>query len=148
MILTPLELADRYVQCHPELAEGLAFLRRADLATLADGKHEIVGDRVFAIIAHDSGKGTADAILESHRRYIDIQFLVSGYEVIGWHPLDKCSHIQQPYDSQRDIAFYSDRPTCWFELAQNNCAIFFPEDAHAPLAGTGIVHKVVIKVAT
>jgi biofilm protein TabA len=147
MILAPLDQAFRYEHCHPGLAEGLAFLRQPMLASLSDGKHPIDGERLFAIVAHDQGRGRHGAFFEAHRKYIDIQYVVSGDETIGWESLDRCSTIRQPYDAETDLAFFSDRPTNWFDLVPGFIAIFFPEDAHAPLAATGPVHKVVIKVA-
>jgi beta-galactosidase beta subunit len=45
------------------------------------------------------------------------------------------------------VGFFYDRPTTWLTLSAGQFAVFFPEDAHAPLAGQGGVHKAVVKVA-
>ncbi len=147
MILTTLEKCSQYAHCHPGLRGGFEFLRTSSLADFPDGKHEIDGSQLFAIFAHDQGRGQEGAWLEFHRRYIDIQVALSGAEVIGWQPLASCQEVKQAYDAERDLGFFLDRPRSWFELAPGSLAIFFPEDAHAPLAASGPVHKVVIKVA-
>ncbi len=146
MILGKLDQAARYTAVHPLLAAGFAFLAKADLADLPPGRHEIDGGRVYALVGHDEGRGEAGARLEVHRRYIDIQVSLDGRERIGWRPLAECGDVAEPYDESRDIAFFADRPTAWFPLARGQFAVFFPDDAHAPLAATGTLHKVVIKV--
>jgi YhcH/YjgK/YiaL family protein len=147
MILATIDKAYRYADCHHRLSRGFEFLQTTKLDELPVGKHEIDGDRLFAIVARDQGRGRDAAILEAHRRYIDIQYVVSGNEVIGWHPLASCSAVKQAYNTDTDLAFFLDRPPTWFTLALGSFAVFFPEDAHAPLAGTDPVHKVVVKVA-
>ncbi len=57
MILDDLEQAARYYDLHPGFRRAFEFLRRTDLATLAGGRHEIDGERVFALINRDPGRG-------------------------------------------------------------------------------------------
>jgi YhcH/YjgK/YiaL family protein len=146
MILDRLDQAARYTAVHPLLAAGFAFLAKADLAELPPGRHEIDGSRVYALVGHDAGRGEAGARLEVHRQYIDIQVSLDGRERIGWRPLAACRDVAEAYDGERDIAFFADRPTVWFSLERGQFAVFFPADAHAPLAADGSLHKVVIKV--
>lgn len=147
MILDTFDKAAQYAACHPGLMRGFKFLQQASIESLADGKHEIDGERMFAICAHDQGRDRAGAVLEFHRKYIDIQYVVSGDEIIGWKPLSRCQQIKQAYSPDNDCGLFLDRPPSWFEVLPRFFAIFFPEDAHAPLAATGAVHKIVIKVA-
>jgi YhcH/YjgK/YiaL family protein len=147
MILATIEQAYRYADCQHGLSRGFEFLQTTKLDKLPDGKHEINGERLYAIVAHDQGRGREGAILEVHRKYIDIQYVISGHEMIGWQPLTSCSAVKQAYNFETDLAFFLERPPSWFELAPRSFAVFFPEDAHAPLAGNGPVHKVVVKVA-
>lgn len=147
MILATIEQAYRYAKGHVGLSRGFEFLQSMKLEELPDGKLEIEGTKLFAIVAHDQGRGRDGAILESHRKYIDIQYVISGNELIGWQPLADCRSVKQAYNAETDLAFYLDRPTSWFELAPRSFAVFYPEDAHAPLAAEGPVHKVVVKVA-
>jgi biofilm protein TabA len=146
MILDSLSQASRYHLLHPYLEAGFNFLQQNDLSLLADGRHTIDGERVFAIVARDQGRGRSAAPLEFHRRYLDIQYVVEGADVIGWQPLAACRHPRAPYDASRDIGFFDEPVENWIGLAAGHFAIFFPEDAHAPLAGEGAVHKIVVKV--
>ncbi len=147
VILDKLTNCRLYLPLHRDFACVFEFLARPDLASLAAGKHEIAGQRVFAIVAHDAGKGHDRARLEFHRRYIDIQYVVSGVEQIGWRKLSTCGATPASLDDAKDIGFCDDRPDTWLTLPPNHFAILYPHDAHAPLAGEGPVHKVVVKVA-
>lgn len=147
MILDTLQNVPRHASLHPGFAEAFAFLQRADLVALPAGRVEVIGKRVFAIVGKDEGKGRERARLEAHRKYIDIQFVVSGDEWIGWRDLKTCRESGLGYSAEKEIEFYTATPTKWFRVPPGSFAIFFPEDAHAPLAGEGPVHKVVMKVA-
>ena len=147
MIVDSLENAERYGRLHPGLAEGFAFLRRSDLAKLPNGRHELRGTQLFAIVSHDPGRGREKSLLESHRKYIDIQYIIEHPDVIGWLPTTRCTRVATPYDADKDIGFFYDRPPTWLEVPSGFFAIFFPADVHAPLATEGPVHKVVVKVA-
>jgi YhcH/YjgK/YiaL family protein len=146
MILDTLANAARYVDLHPGFAAAFEQLRRTDLSTLNAGKYPIDGDRLILLIDQPEGRGRDGARLEAHRRYIDIQYSISGHEVIGWKSLAECS-TSDPYADERDIEFFSDTPETWLALSPGKFTIFFPDDAHAPLAGVGPLHKAVLKIA-
>ncbi len=93
------------------------------------------------------GKGQSNAQLEVHREFIDIQCAIEGVDKIGWKALYNCKCPQGDFDQNSDIQFFSDISATWFDLAPGNFTIFFPTDAHAPLASDGTVKKVVFKVA-
>ena len=147
MILDSFELRARYEGLHLLFVQAFAFAAAHDLATLAPGRHVIDGDRLYLSIDHKEGRGRAGARLESHRRYIDIQLTIEGDEEIGWRPAADCRAPAGPFDGQRDICFYDDAPDSWLAVPTGRFAIFFPEDAHAPLAGTGLLKKAIFKIA-
>ena len=147
MILDTLQNAARHAARHPDFAAAFGFLARADIAALPVGRAEVLGDRVFAIVGKDQGRGREKSPLEAHRKYIDIQYVVSGDEWIGWRDLGTCRESGLGYSTEKEIEFYTAAPETWFQVLPGSFAIFFPGDAHAPLAGTGPVHKVVVKVA-
>ncbi len=146
MILDNLAAADRYELMHPGFRAAFDYLRSVS-PPFVIGRHEIDGERLFAIVARNEGRGRDGAKLEVHRRYIDIQYCATGHEVIGWRPLGECSHAEGAFDEIRDIQFFADRPLTWVDVPCGNFAIFYPDDAHAPLAGEGEVWKIVVKVA-
>jgi YhcH/YjgK/YiaL family protein len=147
MILDALSAASRYVPLHPGFGRGFEFLTSAALERLPAGKHEIDGQRLFVLISHDPGRGRQAARLESHRNYIDIQYVVRGVDEMGWKPLAACGRVETPYDPNRDVGFFADQPETWINVAAGQFVIFWPEDAHAPLSGQGDLIKAVVKVA-
>lgn len=147
MILGHQDQCDEIVESLPErFHRGMQFLQSNELLKLDAGKHVIDGDDLFAIVADDLGRGKEDSPLECHRAHADIQYVVSGVDVIGWRPLVLCRHPREEFDAERDLGFFTDRPTTWLTVPEQHFAIFFPDDAHAPLANTGPVRKVVVKV--
>lgn len=157
MILDTLATADRYIRLHPAFARAFVYLRDAnwtELLSAAEGaarhstRHAIDGDRMYVSIDHVEGRGREGARLEAHRRYIDVQFTIDGHEEIGWKPLGDCAVTAIAYDGAKDVMFFSDRPDSWLSLPAGHFAIFFPDDAHAPLAGRGTVKKAIVKIAT
>jgi len=147
MIIDALDNCTRYSHLHPMFNTAFEFLRTTSLANAAPGRREVQGDRLTVSIDHVTGVGRDRARLEAHRRFIDIQVAFEGVDEIGWRPLNECHSVDEPYDPVRDIGFWSDRPDSWILLRPGCFAIFFPDDAHAPLAGSGAVHKAVMKIA-
>jgi biofilm protein TabA len=147
MILDTLTNAERYQDMHPGFARAFAFLARTDLEAMAAGRHEIDGDRMFVLIDHQDGRRNDGARLEAHRRYIDIQYTIDGQEEIGFAPLAVCRKPAGPFDEAKDIIFFEDRPMTWVTVPPGQFAIFFPHDAHAPLGGTGLLKKAIVKIA-
>jgi len=147
MILDTLQEADRYAALHPGFAAAFEFLRNAPLAELEVGRNEIDGSRLFVMMGHDLGRGHDKAKLEAHRQYIDIQYVISGHEEMGWMPLAACRSVDVPYTAEREVMLFADRPETWFAVKPGSFTIFYPQDAHAPLAGSGETRKAVMKVA-
>jgi len=146
MILDTLARAHHYLDLHPQFARAFSCLKDLDLAALAPGRHDIDGDRIYLSIDHVEGRGAAGARLEHHRRYIDIQVAIEGDEQIGWMPVECCQDRDGEFDATRDVGFFLEEPHSWLTLRPGTFAIFFPADAHAPLAGTGPVGKAIVKV--
>ncbi|MDQ1315785.1 MAG: hypothetical protein QG662_1894 [Pseudomonadota bacterium] len=147
MILASLAEADRYAALHPLFARAFEFLRGTDLSALAPGKHEIQGEPLFAIVEDCAGRTRAEAKLECHRRYIDIQLVLDGVDEMGWKPVAECAEPATEYDATRDIRFFNDAPASWIATQAGAFCLFFPDDAHAPLVSAGRVRKVVVKIA-
>ncbi len=146
MILDTLSNSAYYENAHPLFAKAFEFLKTADLANLPCDRYDIQGNDLYAMIQEPEGKPQATAKLEAHRKYIDLQFVVSGNEVMGWAPVCGLGHAL-PFDDAKDFGLFEDKAQSWFDVRPGCFAIFFPEDAHAPNVGTGKHRKVVIKIA-
>lgn len=147
MILDTLAESGRYRGLHPLFARAFDFLNDTDLHALEPGKHTVLGEQVFAIVEACMGRSRAEAKLECHRRYIDIQLVLAGVDEMGWKPLAECVEQATEYDAARDIQFFKDAPASWIATPPGSFCLFFPNDAHAPLVSGGLIRKVVVKVA-
>lgn len=136
-----------YASLHPLFDRAFRFLADNDLRSFAPGRHPLDGDRLYLSIDHVQGRGHDGARLEAHRRYIDIQYTIEGDEEIGWMPLGASGALIEPFDEAKDVGFFDARPATWLAVPEGTFVIFFPHDAHAPLAGRGTVKKAIMKVA-
>jgi YhcH/YjgK/YiaL family protein len=147
MIIDTLNNASKYTGLHPLFAIAFDYISQNDIAHLPDGVSEIA-EGLKVIVNTANGK-TAEASLakfECHDKNIDIQFCVKGLETIAWKPREKCATPNGEYNPEKDVRFFSDAPDMSFQLTDNQFAIFFPEDVHAPMIGDGEIKKIVIKV--
>lgn len=148
MIKDKLKNAKTYYNLSDNLKKGLEWLERTDLEIIPDGKYEINGQKVYASVQTYETK--IDAKYESHRNYIDIQYMIKGSEKIGVTDLSNCTTCIK-YDSERDLEFYDINCTEeYLELSESQFLIFYPNDAHKPsiaIDKPSIVKKVVVKVA-
>lgn len=147
MIVDVLENAHRYVALHRGFAQAFEFLGRPDLQELPVDTYEIDGERVYAMVAKETGRKKEDALLEVHERYIDIQLVLAGTDTMGWRAKSLCRQPAGGYDPETDLQFFTDGPDVWLPTSSGTFAIFFPEDAHMPLISSGQIHKVVVKIA-
>lgn len=146
MVIDTLDNYYRYTKLHKLFRPAFEFLRKDNLAKYSEGRYDIVKNYVYALISKTKGRTMKGASLEAHKKYIDIQIALSGEDLIGYKPLSECRIKKSEYDVKRDCMFFRDKSNLWLKLKGNSFAIFFPHDAHAPLAGSLDVLKAVIKV--
>jgi YhcH/YjgK/YiaL family protein len=148
MVLDQLDNAAQYEGIHPRLKAAFDYLRSTDLAQLSVGRHDIVGDDVFALVQEYRTKPDVEGFWESHRRYIDVQHVISGTERMGYANIERLTP-RQPYEADKDLLIH-DGPGDFVTVAAGMFTIFKPQDAHMPCLSPGEptqVRKVVIKVA-
>jgi len=148
VILDNLTEASCYYWVHNSLPTAFAWLGSYDPATPV-GRYEIDGSGLLAIVSRYRTAPVAEKKWETHRLHGDIQFMVSGSELIGYAPRESLI-IRTPYDDGRDAEFYEPPVGVGssFTLGDGSFAIFLPQDGHQPgiMLGTPAeVHKVVIK---
>ena len=145
MIVDSLKNCDKYVSCHDGFDKAFAFLRRASEENLSVGRYEIDGDRVFAFIQEYTSK--TESSFEAHKNYIDIQFILSGTEVMKVCDISQVK-ISVPYTE--DVMFFEDNERASVTVVESGeYGIFFPWDAHKPglcFDTPEEVKKVVVKV--
>ena len=151
MIAASLKNLDRYKALSPCLSKAIAWIEAGGWDTLPEGRHEIAGPEVYALVSGYESKAPQDARYETHRDYIDLQFVVSGSEIVEARTAEGLE-VSVPY--KPDIEFYAAPVpgTCHeFLLSPGTVLIFFPEDAHRPGmaigGGSEPIRKVVVKAA-
>lgn len=147
MILDRLNNANWYKCLDENLALGIEYLQNTDFSSLEMGKHEIKGDEVFAILQSYDTKEEVDCRLEAHKKYVDIQYMVSGDEIMGVVPFDN-QEITEAFPDN-DVTFYKGIGVPIL-VKEGSFTIFFQTDVHAPGIKVGSsekITKVVVKVA-
>jgi YhcH/YjgK/YiaL family protein len=146
MILDRLSSASTYSKLAPALVRALDHLAVTDWSACAEGRHDVDGDRLFALVTDYQTRPDAAVPWEAHRRYIDVQYVHRGVERIGHAHLSRLAC--GVYDADRDLVSASGRGA-FVTLEAGTFAIFWPHDAHRPgvaLEAPAPVRKVVIKV--
>ncbi len=149
MIIDSLENASKYTSIHPLFAKAFEYIKSINLQTVEIGKYEIA-EGLKAIFSEKTGMVTAESIakFECHNKNIDIQLCIAGKETIGWKPRLSCTAPKGTYNDEKDVSFFNDVPDMYFQLTNEQFAIFFPEDVHAPMIAVNDekIRKLVIKV--
>ena len=160
MILDTIENTHLYLGLNARFAKAFEILRDNTLSQKEDGKYPVDGENIYYTIQRYTTKPLNEGKLEAHRKYIDIQFLLEGVELLGYAPL-KGLTTAEIYNPQKDIAFFNTpKEITKVILEPGLFCILFPDDAHLPgryevspaggpcrqLNGPSEVLKVVIKI--
>lgn len=137
-----------YASISPGIKKALDYIAATDFSAMEPGRYELEGTNLFVLVqAYDSipkelGKW------ECHKKYIDIQYIAEGVELIGCNNIGKMN-IATEYNPEKDIAFLSGEGD-YITFSKGSYGIFFPEDAHQPKIAPGnvpgAVKKVVVKI--
>ena len=125
MIICPWKDIKKYAAVLPGIEE--AFDAVNALTDYEAKTYPLSNDNRFFVAV---GTTKAPDVAEAHRKYMDIQYIVKGKEVMGWADLAACQ-IQGEFNEEKDIGKY----TGDFEYSTINegvCYVAFPEDAHMP----------------
>lgn len=139
---------ERQYEANPALWDKVfKFLGDSKLATLAPGKYPIEGTEAYAMITAGAPKNIDDVKWESHRKFIDLQYVMAGKVKLGVTPVSSAK-ITAPFDETRDAANYTAEGK-YYEATPEAFFLFFPQDAHRPdikVDGYDTLKKLVIKV--
>lgn len=126
MIVCPWKDIQRYSAVIPGLEEAMqavAELKSFEPATIPLSCGKI-------LVQQGTTKPWKDALLEAHREYLDIQYIVEGKEAVGWAPVETLEATEE-YNSVKDKCMYKGE-NAPMEIAAGYCYVVYPEDAHAP----------------
>lgn len=144
----------------PEFQTALAYVAealtpgsfvRARIDALGEGSshRQELPDGAHAVETAYRTKPRSEGFFESHRRYVDLQVVVSGTECMEVSGAAGLA-VAQPYDEAKDLITYADTDEASrLRVREGEAVVFWPEDAHLPsmAVGTpGLVRKIVVKV--
>lgn len=145
MVIDTLENLEKYVSLNPLFEDVVAFIKANDLNKLEDGKHLIKGADLFVNIQRAKGKTRESALLETHKKMIDIQIPLSTSETYGYTPLKDLPEVE--YNEEKDITKYEGAADTYVTCKPGEFAIFFPQDGHAPcISDEAEIRKAIFKV--
>ena len=133
------------------LQNAINYVATTDFDNLPDGVYELDGKLMYAQVFTFTSKPVEECKPELHRKYLDVQFWISGEEKFGVAPINGVGNCIEEID-ERDLYFYDGVANESFVHATKGCyAVFFPNDVHRP--GTVVdspltYRKVVVKVHT
>jgi YhcH/YjgK/YiaL family protein len=151
MIVTDLAHILSQAPADPRLRKAIEFLQENAGKDLPDGRVAVDGEQVFALFQSYQTLPPSQAVFEAHRKYLDVQYVAAGEEVIGWVALEKLVD-PTPYDPAKDVLFGKVplEGMIPVRLSAGQLAVLYPSDAHAPRLAAGeptAVRKIVVKVA-
>ena len=129
MIIDNLTNAEKYISLHKDFKLVFDYLKNNNLETIQCAKNiQLRGNEVFFNLDEYETKPTQK--LEAHKKYIDIQVIITGEEYMGYTNIENTT-VTEEYDEKRDVMFLNGNVDK--VLATNkNFIIFYPEDAHMP----------------
>lgn len=149
MIIDTLDQSSRYHALSSRLEQAFAFLKNMT-DEVAVQRHDIDGDNVFALVQSYETSPVETRLYEVHRKYLDVQYIHRGEELIYWKPLAELTGETMAYDAEKDAALYAyDGQGVPVALRAGQFSILHPSDGHIPacsLQGNTAVLKVVVKV--
>lgn len=126
---------------------ALKFLSETDFSKMDLGRYELDGDNIFYMVqSYDTDP--SKTVSESHRKYIDIQFMVEGEEIIGVADISSEKGLTEAKE-ENDVWFYNCK-TEPLTLSAGKYMVLYPNDLHCPGVATNgkalTCRKVVVKV--
>ena len=139
--------AHQYMVNKDQWDKAFAWLKNNDLDKIAPGKYPIEGTDMSASVTETPTKDFDKTLWESHRKVIDLQYVIQGAEKMSVFPVAQAK-VTVPYDETKDVARYEAEGTV-YTAVPGTFFLFFPSDAHRPSIkadGFDKDKKVVIKI--
>ena len=123
---------EKYALTHPRFALAFEEVKKILAEGIEDGKHIIDGDNLFVNVMSYESKPTDNSVFEVHKKYIDIQVVLEGEEIIGFDALEALE-VTKPYSDEADCMLCALGNTYDpIKFCKGKITIIFPEEPHAP----------------
>ena len=150
MIHTTVKDLSRYSALNPYFPAAFETLAKMAQQPLEPGRHEVDGDNIYVVALDYDTHPLEGAKSEAHKKYIDVMWIVSGKEQLGYYPTAAHKNITMPYAEEGDCLLADiESASTMVQFYAGDVVILFPEDGHAPgldLDGTQHVQKLIAKV--
>tara|TARA_Y100000310_G_C20607344_1_gene776212 strand:+ start:953 stop:1417 length:465 start_codon:yes stop_codon:yes gene_type:complete len=131
------------------IKKALDYIKNTNFSSMK-GKYDVEGDKLFAIIDEYETIKKEDKQTEAHRKYIDLQFIYSGSEMMGCAFENSENEVLKEYDEEKDVVHFSKvKEEVNLPAYPGMFFIFFPEEIHRPgciLEKKEFVKKVIVKI--
>jgi YhcH/YjgK/YiaL family protein len=147
MIIDRIENTHLYYGLSERIKTALKYLESFNINKFKPGRYEVDGSAVFALFQEYVTNPIESGIWEAHRRYIDIQFIAEGTELMGYSNI-KSMKISKPYDADKDM-LNLEGDGHFLTMNKGTFIILMPHDVHMPCCYhevPGTVKKIVMKV--
>ena len=147
MIIDSIKNISVYSFENKNINKALEFLRDTDFGLQSDGRYDIDGDKIYALVNTYDTKEREHCYLEAHKKYIDVQFVAKGTEMLGYLNYNG-QNQHKAYDEEKDFMLFDEEPS-FIKFSENMFAVLFPDDLHMPgikFETVTKVKKIVIKV--
>jgi len=149
MIVDSIKHGSLYYSLGTRIEKALKYLEQTDFSKLEPGRYDIAGDEIYAMIQDYEPLSQEQKRWEAHRRYIDVQFIASGAEMMGYAGIESL-RVTEDYDESKDITWLEGEGS-FIKARAGTFVILYPHDAHMPGTSDGApgqVRKVVVKILT
>jgi len=148
MIYDRLNNLKQYFSLNENFKIAYDFLKKNNLKELKDGRYDING-KIYANVQSLKTKNKEEKKWEVHRKYIDIQYVISGEECMGYGILSDFDEVLEKYDEQKDVEFLNGENYNFINVKEGDFVIFYPNDVHAPMLSVNEnmdIKKVIVKI--
>ena len=142
MIADIIKNSNLYTEKNPKFAKAFSFIEEFNKKNLPAGRYEIDGDNVYASVQTYETISENEAKWEAHKKYIDIQYVASGKEIIKWVNIQKLKPVTE-YNEEKDIYLLDGDEGMDIKLDSGSFLVLYPEDAHKPKCIWENIQKVV-----
>ncbi len=152
MILGHVDAAESRQAYAPQILRAIEYCRTADTDHMELGRYYLDGDDFFVIYNEWTTGKKEEKLPEVHRKYVELQYVVSGREHMGFYPDRGDNRLLQDCLEEKDTIYYQENPDSgevMLPLVKGSYAIFFPEDVHRPFCqidGPEKLRKIVVKI--
>ena len=146
MILDTLDKLESYGFISPLMGKVADFFKNTDLTSLKPGRIVLQGDDLFVNVNRQDAQTRAEAPIEAHKEYIDIQVPISSDEEMGFLSAPFMPAPSKPYSAEKDVAFYPGLCDTYLNVKKGMFVVFFPGEGHAPAITKDGILKLIVKI--